>query len=127
MISFLNKEWVVWAIVGLLSLIGMWAYGQHRFGQGAHSRDAEVANLNTQLAQAAVALNGCTAATEKAQLKGEAQKAMADAALNAAISDDKGRTKELARAVDGLRKVSQTDQCKAAAETVLCDAMSSSY
>jgi hypothetical protein len=125
MISFLSKEWVVWAIVGLLSLIGMWAYGQHRYGQGQHSRDAEVANLNTQLAQAAVALNQCTAATEKAQIKGEAQKAMADAALNAAISDDKGRTKELARAVDGLRKVSQTGQCKAAAEVELCTAMSS--
>ena len=60
MISFLSKEWVVWAIVGLLSLVGMWAYGEHRYGQGAHSRDAEVANLNTQLAQAAVALNQCT-------------------------------------------------------------------
>lgn len=123
MISFLSKEWVVWAIVGLLSLIGMWAYGEHRFSQGAHSRDAEVAGLNTQLAQAAVALNQCSAATDAAKMKGDAQKAMADAALNAAISDDKGRTKELARAVDGLRKVSQTDQCKAAAETVICDAM----
>lgn len=118
-----SKEWIVWLVVALLSLAGVWWACDRAFQRGAHSRDTEVANLNTQLAQAAVALNQCTSATEKAKIKGDAQKAMADAALNAAISDDKGRHKELARAVDGLRKASQTDQCKAAAETVLCDAM----
>lgn len=125
MIGLFNKEWIVWIVVAALSLIGVWWVSDRAFARGVHSRDLEVANLNTQIAQAAVALNQCSAATEKAEAKGNAQKAMADAALNAAISDDKGRTKELARAVDGLRKVSQTDQCKAAAETVLCDAMSS--
>lgn len=123
MISFLSKEWVVWAIVGLLSLIGMWAYGQHRFGQGVHSRDLEVSNLNTQIAGAAVALNGCNDATKANVASAAAQRAMADAALNAALDHDKGRTKELATAVDNLNAARKTDDCKAASETRLCKAM----
>lgn len=118
-----NKEWIVWAVVAALSLVGVWWACDRAFQRGVHSRDLEVANLNTQIAGAAVALNGCNDATKANVAAATAQRAMADAALNAALDHDKGRTKELATAVDNLNAARKTDDCKAASETRLCKAM----
>lgn len=118
-----NPKWVVWIVAGLMVFASGGYILNVQFQRGVHSRDLEVSNLNTQIAGAAVALNGCNDATKANVAAATAQRAMADAALNAALDHDKGRTKELATAVDKLNAARKTDDCKAASETRLCEAM----
>jgi hypothetical protein len=119
-----SKEWIAWLIVGLLSLLGMWAYGEHRFAQGAASRDPQIQALNTQIASAAVALNSCNDAAKRNEQAAAAQRDMADAALDAATERDKGKTAELTEAVRKLKAAQATPDCKATAEARLCPALS---
>lgn len=120
----MNRELIVWIVVGVLILLGLWAYGERRFNQGAHSRDVEVSQLNTQLASAAVALNQCNDSAKANETAAKAQRAMADAALDAATKHDKGQTQALTDAVNRLKAAQETSDCKAVAEAELCPALS---
>jgi hypothetical protein len=111
--------------MGLVSLLGVWYVDQRAFSRGAHSRDAEVSVLTSQVAQAAVLLNQCDANGKAQAAVAKAQRDMADAALDAATARDKNRTKELTDAVNKLNDARKTADCKATSEALICEAMAS--
>jgi hypothetical protein len=121
----ISKELMVYVGLGVITLLGVWYVDQRAYTRGIHSRDLEVSQLNTQIAQAAVVLNQCDDNGKAQAAAAKAQRDMADAALNAATQRDQNRTKELTNAVNKLNDARKTADCKATSEAVLCPAMAS--
>lgn len=97
-----NREWIVWAAILGLMFILTWYVADRSFIRGKLSRDDEVAALNQKLADATLLLSQCKADADLRKPIAEAQRHMADAALEAATNPNK---KNSARLSDRLHKL----------------------
>lgn len=98
-----NREAVVWIVVILLSLVGVWWVDRRAEMRGRISRDPEVAALNQKLSDATLLLSQCKDDADLAKPIARAQRNMADASLDAATKPSKKHSAKLTESLGRLK------------------------
>ncbi len=98
-----NREWVVWLVAALFTLVLVWQVNDRAVIRGKLSMQPAIDLRDQKLAEATLLLSQCKKDADLAKPIAKAQRNMADAALDAATKPSKKHSAKLTESLGKLK------------------------